>query len=296
MILFPFLLHAAIGFSVLDLPQTEDDGELWVLLVAGSNGWMNYRHQADICHAYQIVSAHGVPDDHIVVMMYDDIAWNKENPTPGIIINHPNGSDVYHGVPKDYVNASVCPEIFLQVLKGEKIDTSFGSGKTLNSGPRDNIFVYFADHGAKGLVAFGESTLKAVALNKAIQDMYAAKKYNKMVFYVEACESGSMFKGLLPKDVNVFATTASKATTSSYACYFDKQRKTFLGDVYSIKWLEDSDKENIEKETLEEQYRIVKRETNTSMVMQFGDLSISKLPVGTFQGPKETISLEGAHR
>ena len=107
-----------------------------------------------------------------------------------------------------------------------------------------------------------------------------AKKYNKMVFYVEACESGSMFKvraptnqlinvflqGLLPKDVNVFATTASNATTSSYACYFDKQRKTFLGDVYSIKWLEDSDKENIEKETLEEQYRIVKRETNTSMV------------------------------
>ena len=66
--------------------------------------------------------------------------------------------------------------------------------------------------------------------------------------------------------MNVFATTASNATTSSYACYFDKQRKTFLGDVYSIKWLEDSDKENIEKETLEEQYRIVKRETNTSMV------------------------------
>ena len=111
--------------------------------------------------------------------------------------------------------------------------------------------------------------------------------------------------------MNVFATTASNATTSSYACYFDKQRKTFLGDVYSIKWLEDSDKENIEKETLEEQYRIVKRETNTSMVdnifaiiitincviinitivilkmkcqvMQFGDMSISKLPVGDFQ-------------
>ena len=46
----------------------------------------------------------------------------------------------------------------------------------------------------KGLVAFGESTLKATALNKAIKDMYAAKKYNQMVFYVEACESGSMFK------------------------------------------------------------------------------------------------------
>ena len=44
------------------------------------------------------------------------------------------------------------------------------------------------------MVAFGENTLKAVELNKAIKEMYAEKKYNKMVFYVEACESGSMFK------------------------------------------------------------------------------------------------------
>merc|ERR1712055_523201 len=150
-LLLAVLLHAASSLTMKDLPDTED-GELWVLLVAGSNGWYNYRHQADICHAYQIVSAHGVPDDHIIVMMYDDIAYNKENPTPGKIINHPNGTEVYHGVPKDYVCGSVRPDIFLQVLKGEKVDGAFGSGKTLNSGPNDNIFVYFADHGAKGLV------------------------------------------------------------------------------------------------------------------------------------------------
>ena len=34
--------------------------------------------QADVCHAYQVLHAHGVPDDHIVVMMYDDIANNAE--------------------------------------------------------------------------------------------------------------------------------------------------------------------------------------------------------------------------
>ena len=42
-----------------------------------------YRHQADICHAYQIVHAHGVPDENIIVMMYDDIAYNKDNPKKG---------------------------------------------------------------------------------------------------------------------------------------------------------------------------------------------------------------------
>lgn len=32
--------------------------------------------------------------------MYDDIAYNKENPRPGVIINSPRGEDVYNGVPK----------------------------------------------------------------------------------------------------------------------------------------------------------------------------------------------------
>ena len=68
------------------------------------------------------------------------------------------------------------------------------------AGPKDNVFVYFADHGAKvkdyhvypstfitikmkhnhhlqGLVAFGQDVLKATALNQAIKDMHAAKKY-----------------------------------------------------------------------------------------------------------------------
>lgn len=32
--------------------------------------------------------------------MYDDIAYNAENPRPGVIINNPHGEDVYKGVPK----------------------------------------------------------------------------------------------------------------------------------------------------------------------------------------------------
>lgn len=286
-------LAAALRVSALsleDIPESPENGDLWVVLVAGSNGWYNYRHQADVCHAYQIVSAHGIPDDHIIVMMYDDIANNKENPTPGVIINHPNGTDVYKGVVKDYTHDAVNPKTFLQVLKGEK--TENGTGKVLKSTEKDNVFVYFADHGAKGLVAFGEEFLRATELNAAIKSMNEKKMFSKLLFYMEACESGSMFQGLLDPKMNVFATTASNATTSSYACYYDPLRKTFLGDVYSIKWLEDSDKENIEKETLEEQYKIVKKETNTSTVCQFGNMDISKLTVGTFQGLKPTVSID----
>lgn len=56
--------------------------------------------QADVCHAYQILKKGGVKDENIIVFMYDDIAYDEENPRPGVIINSPHGSDVYEGVPK----------------------------------------------------------------------------------------------------------------------------------------------------------------------------------------------------
>lgn len=52
-----------------------------------------------------------------------------------------------------------------------------------------------------------------------------------MAIYIEACESGSMFKKL-PKNIDIFGTTASNATKPSFACYYDEKMKTFLGDVY----------------------------------------------------------------
>jgi len=51
-----------------------------------------------------------------------------------------------------------------------------------------------------------------------------------------------MFDGVLPSNINVYATTAADPSESSYACYYDEKRMTYLGDRYSVSWLEDSDK------------------------------------------------------
>ena len=43
--------------SALEVASAADHsfkGKIWVLLVAGSENWYNYRHQADVCHAYQV--------------------------------------------------------------------------------------------------------------------------------------------------------------------------------------------------------------------------------------------------
>ncbi|XP_037359919.1 legumain [Talpa occidentalis] len=284
------LLSLALAIGAVPVDDPEDGGKHWVVIVAGSNGWYNYRHQADACHAYQIVHRNGIPDEQIIVMMYDDIANSEDNPTPGVVINRPNGSDVYAGVPKDYTGEDVTPQNFLAVLRGDaEAVKGNGSGKVLKSGPRDHVFVYFTDHGATGILVFPNDELHVKDLNETIQYMYDHKKYQKMVFYIEACESGSMMKHL-PKDINVYATTAANPKESSYACYYDEKRATYLGDWYSVNWMEDSDVEDLTKETLHRQYQLVKSHTNTSHVMQYGNKSISNMKVMQFQGVKHKAS------
>ncbi|QHO30410.1 Vacuolar-processing enzyme [Arachis hypogaea] len=56
-----------------------EEGTRWAILIAGSNGYWNYRHQADVCHAYQLLRKGGLKEENIIVFMYDDIAFNEEN-------------------------------------------------------------------------------------------------------------------------------------------------------------------------------------------------------------------------
>lgn len=54
-------------------------------------------------------------------------------------------------------------------------------------------------------------------------------RYSKLVFYMEACESGSMFK-TLPTDLNIFATTAANAKESSWGTYCPPHDQVRVGD------------------------------------------------------------------
>ncbi|KAL6005980.1 hypothetical protein ACLOJK_040025 [Asimina triloba] len=233
-----------------DLRRGSDDdsvGTRWAILIAGSSGYWNYRHQADVCHAYQIMKNGGLKDENIVVFMYDDIANDWENPRPGTIINHPQGGDVYAGVPKDYVGDAVNVNNFFAVLLGNKTAVTGGSGKVVDSGPNDHIFVFYSDHGGPGVLGMPTYPyLYADDLNEVLKQKYASGSYKSMVFYIEACESGSIFEGLLPEGINIYATTASNAEESSWGTYCPgdfpsppPEYDTCLGDLYSVAWMED---------------------------------------------------------
>jgi legumain len=180
---------------------SEDPPKIWALLVAGSNGWYNYRHQADICHAYHVLRNHGIPEENIITMMYDDIAHNKENPFPGQLFNSPSGKDVYNGVKIDYKAKDVNPKNFLAILSGDRAKVIGGNGRVLESTSRDKIFVFFSDHGATGLIAFPEEVLTVKALHNTLVKMHGNKRFSELTFYLEACESGSMFEKVLPAEM-----------------------------------------------------------------------------------------------
>ncbi|CAG2104198.1 unnamed protein product [Medioppia subpectinata] len=257
------------------------NGTNWVVLCAGGYTWSNYRHQSNVYHAYQIIKAHGIPESNIVVMHYDDLAQNKENPTPGIVVNTLGGPDVYKGVPKDYTGTEVTPEA--TVLKGDKSLAQNGK-KVVNSGPNDHIYVYFIDHGAPDLIAFPHKYLYSKDLNGAFKEMHQAKKYAKLVVNIEACNSGSMFEKPLPKDINVYVTTSANPQESSYAKDYDNLRHTYLGDYYSGAWLEVIEKQDLTKETLEQSYKYTVSSQNKSHPQQYGTLAINKLTVSQFLG------------
>merc|ERR1712142_1262 len=258
------------------------EGAHWALLVAGSRGYGNYRHQADICHAYHILKDLGIPEDNIVTMMYDDIAQNRRNPIKGNIINVPHGKNVYEGVKIDYRGGDVTPHNFLQILQGNT--PSGGNGKVIKSGPDDHVFVYFADHGNRHLLGFPHGVLYERDLTRALKSMPDRNTYKKMVIYIEACYSGTMFDSVLPEGHNVYAITAANTHESSYAAFYDRRRHTFLADEFSANFMHDTESHNPSLEDLFDQFQNVKAKTHNSHVMMYGDRDIGDMKVADFQG------------
>ena len=283
-------MRSFILASLAALAMAEDH---WAVLVAGSNMYYNYRHQADVHHAYQILKNNGVPESNIILMSYDDIARSGSNPYPGQIFNKPDGENVYFQDDISYSGRDVTAEKFLAVLKG---DEATAGGPVLKSTAESKVFVYFADHGAPGFVAFPSGGyLYATALQEAIDYMETNQMYDEMVIYIEACESGSMFPSLRA-DQRVYAMTAANASESSWGTYCGSEAMvggknvgSCLGDLFSVNWMEDTEANNPQTETLDTQHTNVKNTTTKSHVQVFGDLSFLSEPIADFEGGLDSV-------
>jgi len=104
-----------------------------------------------------------------------------------------------------------------------------------------------------------------------------------------------MFENLLAQNISIYATTAANAVESSWATYCSPQDKingksigSCLGDLYSVKFLENLDAVNPNIETLLIQYGILVVQTTASHVQRYGDFSISNQVLANFMADKNS--------
>ena len=293
-------------FSIKLSLELYKEGENWAVLACGSNGYMNYRHQADVFHVYQSLLKRGFSKEHIILFAYDDIAYSQRNPFPGQVFNRPDGPDVYEGVLIDYSDYNVNPETYISVLKGDNKKGKLR--KVLNSTENDNIFLYFVDHGIAGAIIFPDNKfLYADELEETFKFMKEKKMYKNIIFYLESCYSGSMFENINP-DLNVYSVTAASPSEQSLATYCypqdyvnGQEMHTCLSNEFTSNWLDDSDSriffeenqktnDSICEYSSHEQFLYTKDKTKNSHVQEYGDLSVGDLPITYFQSSKDTVN------
>jgi glycosylphosphatidylinositol transamidase (GPIT) subunit GPI8 len=184
-------------------PKAGPDSEradLWALVVAGSSGWENYRHQADALAQYRLLRANGVPDDRIILVLADDLATAPQNRYPGVPYQ-PEGADLNTPAPEvDYPLANITATDLLNILAG---NASERLPRVIQARADHNVYVFLSGHGSRdgffvnsgdALAVGNGSLLKPAELNATLQAM--AGRYRQVLLTVESCHAGALGEAL----------------------------------------------------------------------------------------------------
>lgn len=206
-------------------------GERWALLVAPSTGWVNYRQQADVLDMYQLLKSHGYDDDHIVLIMEDDLANNPANTEPGCVRVSPDGPNLYHDVTIDYHPTALEPADIRRILCGEVSDRL---PQVIRSTANDNVFVFWSGHGEYGqMVWCNRSEGFTADLMRATAEALRAKGcYRKMGWFVETCFSASVMQRI-EGTPGIMAITAADERETSKADVYSPTLKTWMTNRFS---------------------------------------------------------------
>ncbi len=209
------------------------------ILVDASRFWFNYRHAANTLAMYKTIKRFGIPDENIILMVADDYACNSRNVRPGEVFTDDSGyeNNVYtEDIEVDYRGDEVTPANVLKVLLDAHYDSGSSSfakdasdddsnsillnlpnSKRLRTDEHSNILFYLTGHGGDEFLKFqDQKEITSMDLQNAFTKMHAMKRYNELLFVVDTCQAGTMFKrfnGLR----NIIAVASSMKDENSYA-------------------------------------------------------------------------------
>ena len=210
------------GYEI-DYPELKDN---YAVLVAASKGWKNYRHQADVLGMYHYLKGKGYDDDHIILIMADDIAYNEKNPLQGVVRREIGGDNLYKDLQIDYSLGDLTLEDLKQILT---CNPSEAYPVTLGSSENDNVLFFWSGHGTQqGWKWKEEEDLNADFARAMFSDM----QFRKMFAIVETCYSGAVAQDCtgIP---GLLLMTAANPYEPSKAATFDDELQVYLSNTFT---------------------------------------------------------------
>ena len=182
------------------------------VVMATSTGWTNYRHQADALYIYRMLKKAGYDDDHIVLIVEDDIANNPENPHPGVVLVTPDGENLHSGIQVDYKLSELTPADFGNILKGNVTERT---PQVVHGSKGTNVLLFWSGHGAyDNKINWGDDYIWAEEIHGILKN--AQDNFRKLFFVMETCYSGSVGEGM-PEIPGVLLLTAAAPGETSHA-------------------------------------------------------------------------------
>ena len=211
----------------------------YAVLVQGSNGWLDYRHEADVLNIYQMLKAGGYDDDHIILVSSDDAANASENSDKGAVRTDPDGRNLREGAVIDYKNADLTPADIVNILKGEKTDRT---PVVLPKDEGQNVLLFWSGHGrSKATNGVNEMAwrdelagngMTADLLAETLQSMADQKQFRQVLVCLEPCYSANMGQALegIP---GVLAICSAGAYEQSFADSWSNDLNVWMCDRFS---------------------------------------------------------------
>ena len=207
----------------------------YAILVQGSNGWNNYRHQADVLNVYQLLKKNGFDDDHIILVIDKALASDSRNTEPGVIRAEDDGADLLGDAIVDYDNAAISPAEICNILLGVKTDKTpivlpqangTPSSQEEDRGGAPNILLFWSGHGhnrasngadelAWRNFEIGQG-MTAELLHQTVSQMQQQGIYRKLLILTEPCYSEVVISPLVGIP-GVLAMSSAGAYEQSFA-------------------------------------------------------------------------------
>ena len=225
----------------------------WAVVISPSTTWSNYRHQADAFAMYQTLKNHGYDDDHIVLIVEDNLANDSRNIFPSQIFversNDPNNTDILvnDDVRKDavvdYHFSDLQPDDLHDILTGR---ASERLPHVIRATDKSNVLFFWSGHGGHrdgplwgnedAGQYFGSERIKNIVNEMAGSNggdgSNGEKTYRRMIFAIETCFSGKWGEALSGMP-DVLVLTAASPNETSKADVHDRDLGVYLSNAFA---------------------------------------------------------------